>query len=383
MSKGYDTPFDSELSKIDNLFWFPWIGKNYSIENRKILIVAESHYVIEKTKEKTKEVIAKVSNREYQFTREMIYDQWKNNMIDNLFRALVKTNEFEPSQVWDNVAFYNFIQRPMDYTIKERPTKKEFLEGWKTFVEIVKILEPDECLFVGVAASNQFNTAMDFLGFDYDYVKWFKGQGAYARKHSITVNSKKIPITAIKHTSQYFSWPSWHTFLCKNNPRLLQQIYSKLDFQVDDSKNVEEQVKGWVSDIPYWLAHKPIIACDYTSIESGSDARFISVGRAQYDNENAATVKIWRNSGKKWSRQSEEIPISRVSDMFLMLLNAMKESCSGVVKDQNRKSYLQEEVLKEDDLEFLRECINDDKAHLKESLTAIKDLLNSMDLEKM
>ena len=70
--------------------------------------------------------------------------------------------------------------------------------------------------------------------------------------------------------------------------------------------------------IPTHLKHKPIIVVnDYEKIDSiyanKSDVKALSIGEAQYDNEQIS-LKVWRHSGKKWSRQNEEIPIHRNID---------------------------------------------------------------------
>ena len=41
--------FDNEFERVKGLTWFPWIGKNYIDSKRRIMIVAESHYVNDKT----------------------------------------------------------------------------------------------------------------------------------------------------------------------------------------------------------------------------------------------------------------------------------------------------------------------------------------------
>lgn len=72
-----------------------------------------------------------------------------------------------------------------------------------------------------------------------------------------------------------------------------------------------------LAGLPTWLGHKPVLACDYQEANEAAGgfdsdaARFISVGHAQYD-PNAFSVKMFRWSGNRWSRQSEEIPVQRL-----------------------------------------------------------------------
>lgn len=80
---------------------------------------------------------------------------------------------------------------------------------------------------------------------------------------------------------------------------------------------------------PKNLGHIPIISVnDYDEIDSiytnNSDAMALSIGNAQYDkNKNEISLKVWRRVGKKWSRQSEELPIHRNLDLSILFLAAI------------------------------------------------------------
>ena len=66
-------------------------------------------------------------------------------------------------------------------------------------------------------------------------------------------------------------------------------------------------------DLPKHLQHKPVFAMPYEWLEGPgqSDTEFISVGFAQWDNETSdLSVKLMRHTGKRWSRQAEELPLS-------------------------------------------------------------------------
>lgn len=78
------------------------------------------------------------------------------------------------------------------------------------------------------------------------------------------------------------------------------------------------------------------------------------MGRAQYDT-NEASVKIFRHSGQRWSRQSEEVPIQRLGYMLEMFIVAIFH-CQN--KDGELfQTELEEEILSSQDIEFLREQI--------------------------
>lgn len=382
--------YDNTLSLISGLSWLPWVGEKYSASKYKVLIVAESHYTngdkpgeVEKSKEQMLSDIlcTRTVVKECPYNKE-----WQNNMFDNLHRSLVGTLDFDRALLWDHIAFYNHVQRPMDYNgdVKERPTFVDFLKGWEVFVEVIKILKPDICLFVGVEASNHFNNAMTYLGVEHESVVWLKDfQRAYPRKMSVSIGDYRLPILAIKHTSQYYSWEFWRTFLFKYACPMMRYISSICG--VNDNWNHEEfQAEpdtSWIPLLPTHLGHKPIVACDYKKIEEDSDVRFISIGRAIYANQEDLSVKIWRHNGDRWKRSSEEIPIARLADAFLMLLASIKSSQDPNLKDN--VSYLQELKVSEADMPFLLECISNSGDRLKTSLKEIRRILNKVDIDKL
>ena len=77
--------------------------------------------------------------------------------------------------------------------------------------------------------------------------------------------------------------------------------------------------------IPTALKHKPVIVSeDYDLIDGrvkDSDAKGLSVGLAQWNDRGTVDVsaKIWRYTGEKWSRQSEEMPLHRVIDLAIFV----------------------------------------------------------------
>jgi hypothetical protein len=78
--------------------------------------------------------------------------------------------------------------------------------------------------------------------------------------------------------------------------------------------------------IPTSLKHKPVIVSeDYDKVDgrysNNSDAKGLSVGLAQWNDRGRVDVsaKIWRYTGEKWSRQSEEMPLHRVIDLAILV----------------------------------------------------------------
>ncbi|NCC12515.1 MAG: hypothetical protein EOM32_03975 [Spirochaetia bacterium] len=78
--------------------------------------------------------------------------------------------------------------------------------------------------------------------------------------------------------------------------------------------------------IPTSLKHKPVIVVNnYEHVDgkvaNESDAKGLSIGLAQWNDRGSveASAKVWRHTGEKWSRQSEELPLHRVLDLALLI----------------------------------------------------------------
>ena len=78
--------------------------------------------------------------------------------------------------------------------------------------------------------------------------------------------------------------------------------------------------------IPTTLKHKPVITVEnYEKVDGrqacNSDAKGLSLGLAQWNDRGKVDIaaKVWRYTGEKWSRQSEELPLHRVLDLAILV----------------------------------------------------------------
>lgn len=79
-------------------------------------------------------------------------------------------------------------------------------------------------------------------------------------------------------------------------------------------------------NIPTTLKHKPVIVTqNYEQIDgkhaNDSETKGLSIGLAQWNDRGSveASAKVWRYTGQKWSRQSEELPLHRVLDLAILV----------------------------------------------------------------
>lgn len=81
--------------------------------------------------------------------------------------------------------------------------------------------------------------------------------------------------------------------------------------------------------IPTNLKHKPVIVSEnYENVDGRyaykTDAKGLSLGLAQWNDRGKVDIsaKVWRYTGEKWSRQSEELPLHRVLDLAIFVCRA-------------------------------------------------------------
>ncbi len=398
--RSFDADFD-RMIEVGHMRWKPWIGVDWNKAERRILVVGESHYAAKLDDENVQARVAEWET-DAEGTREIVcevgVEEWyASRFFGNLHRALLGTDVHGENRttLWRHLAFCNFIQRPMRNP-RERPSPDEFFGGWRHFVELLKRLRPNTVLFVGVSAANQFGGAMSALGIDHSMNVEAMRNGASPRDFSATFDGMSARMLAIRHVSQYFAWETWRDFLAQKLPEdvaYLRKVASVGDTAASAAQALEAPPATETSEsaftlkgMPMWLQHKPVVACDYQDINDAlgtfdsDDARFISVGHAQYD-ANAASVKMFRmGESGRWSRQSEEVPVQRLPYMMAMLLAAiyrMQHPGETVPGD------LGDVVVAPQDMDSLREQLQKCASPLKDGLSRVKTLLDNINLNRL
>jgi len=82
--------------------------------------------------------------------------------------------------------------------------------------------------------------------------------------------------------------------------------------------------------IPTTLKHKPVVVVEnYEQVDGrlaqNTDAKGLSLGLAQWNDRGKVDIsaKVWRYTGEKWSRQSEELPLHRVLDLSILICRSL------------------------------------------------------------
>ena len=155
--------------------------------------------------------------------------------------------------------------------------------------------------------------------------------------------------------------------------------------------------------IPVMLKHKPVIVSeDYENIDGRyahhSDTQGLSLGLAQWNDRGRVDIsaKVWRYTGEKWSRQSEELPLHRVLDLALLICRSLqyfREAYRkpelydpqhpqidriGLQGDAMTVSVCTDNPMINEDIELFREALAKDDELIGERLVSLSGLLKQM-----
>jgi len=228
-----DLTYDPKFAAVSDLRWTPWVGQNYAKAEmgRRLLIVGESHYA-KGTPNEVVEVVMKNNSRDKEFTREVIWESpvsgdWNNRTMDAIPQIFMGDKNYRREEFWQGVAFYNFVQRMVNYDVNppERPSEEDFIQGWAVFYDVLKILQPDYCVFLGSAAHHRFWASMKKIEADFSDVKRREKIGrCWSYCAGIKMAEKEIPLVFIQHPGRCFSAPAWHSYLSRELPAELSEI---------------------------------------------------------------------------------------------------------------------------------------------------------------
>ncbi len=155
--------------------------------------------------------------------------------------------------------------------------------------------------------------------------------------------------------------------------------------------------------IPTNLKHKPVIVCEnYENIDGrvayNSEAKGLSLGLAQWNDRGKIDIsaKVWRYTGEKWSRQSEELPLHRVIDLAILICRSKlhfrdayvhkdlydKENTTidriGLQGDAMTVSVCTDNEMIDEDIKLLSQALSSDDELISERLKVLSKILGEM-----
>ena len=211
------TAYDAQLEKILDIIHLPWIGKEYECQERRVLIVGDSHYGKEK------------ETWEIDFTRGItkccsectVSESW--NFQKNLLYTFGIKDE-QVARFWRSVAFCNIVQEPMQNR-DDKPTDEQFARGGRVLKEIIDVIKPTDCIIVGVRCERQCairkweqsGILSKEFGEKIDNTYPFYGTYTFT-------DGAKMHIINIKHSSQGYTPEEWAKYIKLHLPEAFNQL---------------------------------------------------------------------------------------------------------------------------------------------------------------
>jgi hypothetical protein len=155
--------------------------------------------------------------------------------------------------------------------------------------------------------------------------------------------------------------------------------------------------------IPTTLKHKPVIVVEnYENVDGrqahASDAKGLSLGLAQWNDRGKVDIsaKVWRYTGEKWSRQSEELPMHRIIDMAILICKGKQHFMEayrypklyneentvidrvGLQGDAMTVEVCTDNPVIDEDIKLFSDTLNRDDEMMAERLHTLANLLNEM-----
>ena len=156
--------------------------------------------------------------------------------------------------------------------------------------------------------------------------------------------------------------------------------------------------------IPVTLKHKPVIISEgYDRIDGrlspDTDAKGLSLGLAQWNDRGRVDIsaKVWRYTGEKWSRQSEELPLHRVLDLAILICRTKLYFAQryhkrdseypkfptieriGLQGDAMNVSICVDNEHIDEDMNLFDDCLHQDDEILSERLKTLSSLLKQLE----
>ncbi len=132
---------------MEEVVFKPWVGSKYYQDNQfglRVLVLGESHYHDGPVNpEFTIGVVKKLAQSE----RHPFFTKTAAVLLKK--ESATWLSDTERAEVWEHVAFYNYIQSFVGGTSRIRPTEEMWLAAQKPFLSVIKELNPAVVLVLG------------------------------------------------------------------------------------------------------------------------------------------------------------------------------------------------------------------------------------------
>lgn len=206
----------SNLLELNTVRFLPWIGKYYhkgGIFKNRILVLGEGHHCGGCPREGcendfesdcrffTSNVVKKYLNRKKG------YEKWMNTYI-KFERSLIGdwTDEESQKNIWDSIAFYNYIQYALDKS-RKAGEGDAYIKAIKPFYQVLDYLKPEliivwgKRLWKNLPGDERWEESVG-ITMDDGYII---DNGYYKLD-----NGDKSKVFPVYHPSAGYDWSYWH-----------------------------------------------------------------------------------------------------------------------------------------------------------------------------
>jgi hypothetical protein len=202
---------------VSNVFFRPWVGNNYgkldSTFTKKILVLGDSHYIDE-----ADDVVVNGMSESCDFTTGVMLDyldpnikgRWKSTFTKfmNSFVSNSKHSDLDRSELWNSVAFYNYLQIPAGSLSRQTQYYDYSRDSDRSAVlEIINELDPDIIVSWG---NKVWDAIPENLGYGNGNVS-----GSYSNCCFIyPFKQRELKLIGITHPSSSYNSSYWADVFC-------------------------------------------------------------------------------------------------------------------------------------------------------------------------
>ncbi|GAA0304484.1 hypothetical protein GCM10009128_24800 [Psychrosphaera haliotis] len=197
---------------MNSVFFKPWVGKQYgqvnSIFRKKILILGDSHYTDEL---EVPELINDQPSSDFttavinDYLNEEIKGNWKSTFtkfMNSFVQGTVHENSAQ-EELWNSVAFYNYLQIPAG----SEPRLTQHYDYSKekdrdAFLEVLSELKPDVIISWG-------SKAWDAIPEDFGFGKYVPNKEFSDFFYTYPFKDVKLQVLGINHPSSAYKSSYW------------------------------------------------------------------------------------------------------------------------------------------------------------------------------
>ena len=164
---------------MTGIIFEPWIGSKYTADNRfdlRVLVLGESHYGEESESGAT--VTSEVVRQYAQDERHAFFTKVSKVLLGLDEKTWI--DDEARGEVWEHVAFYNYIQGFVSNESRVRPSTEMWTAAQDPFLHVLASLKPNVILVLGkelIAHLPELPAGIEICGIQhpstgFDYKKW-------------------------------------------------------------------------------------------------------------------------------------------------------------------------------------------------------------------